>query len=155
MNISEGTYFQHDTAEDVLKAAVATGHEVYADVQDLHKDIRGLKGVGVFSVSIRSYSHKFPLLTCLQKWAKYISPDGKRQDAAHTYIHPLMQSGDYPNLHLLVNSKVSRVLFDENKHATGVEYVPSATSEPVTGVKTNQTFTVTAKRMVVVASGAL
>ena len=36
----------------MLKAAIATGHEVHADVQDLHKDIRGLKGVGVFSVSL-------------------------------------------------------------------------------------------------------
>ena len=50
VNISHGTYFQQDAAEDVLKAAIATGHEVHADVQDLHKDIRGLKGVGVFSV---------------------------------------------------------------------------------------------------------
>jgi hypothetical protein len=37
-----------------MKAAIATGHEVHADVQDLHKDIRGLKGVGVFSVSLDS-----------------------------------------------------------------------------------------------------
>jgi alcohol oxidase len=95
------------------------------------------------------------LLTCPQKWAKYISPDGKRQDAAHTYIHPLMKSGDYPNLHLLVDSKVKRVLFDDNKRATGIEYEPSATSQPITGVNSNQTFTVTAKRMVVVSSGAL
>jgi alcohol oxidase len=65
VHISEGTYFQHDTAEDVLKAAIATGHEVHADVQDLHKDIRGLKGVGVFSVSIHSYNQKSPSLTCL------------------------------------------------------------------------------------------
>lgn len=158
MNISHGTYFQHDDAEDVLKAAIATGHEVHADVQDLHKDIRGLKGVGVFSVGYYSFDRVFPVADLFfpsQKWAKYISPDGKRQDAAHTYIHPLMQSGDYPNLHLLVNSKVTRVLFDDNKRATGVEYVPSATSEPVTGVNSNQTFTVTAKRMVVVSSGAL
>jgi len=52
VNVSHGTYFQHDAAEDVLKAAIATGHEVHADVQDLHKDIRGLKGVGVFSVGL-------------------------------------------------------------------------------------------------------
>ena len=66
-----------------------------------------------------------------------------------------MQSGDYPNLHLLVDSKVTRVLFDDNKRATGVEYIPSPTSQPVTGVNGNPTFTVTAKKMVVVSSGAL
>ena len=52
MNVSYGTYFQEGPAEDVFKAAIATGHEIHADVQDLHKDIRGLKGVGVFSVSL-------------------------------------------------------------------------------------------------------
>lgn len=51
MNISYGTYFQHDLAEDVLNSSVATGHEITVDAQDLNKDIRGLKGVGVFSVS--------------------------------------------------------------------------------------------------------
>jgi hypothetical protein len=52
VNISYGPYFQEGPAEDVFKAAIATGHEIHADVQDLHKDIRGLKGVGVFSVRI-------------------------------------------------------------------------------------------------------
>jgi alcohol oxidase len=66
-----------------------------------------------------------------------------------------MQSGDYPNLHLLVDSKVTRVLFDGNKRATGIEYTPSATSQPVTGVNGSPTFKVTAKKMVVVSSGAL
>lgn len=94
-------------------------------------------------------------LTCLQKWTKYISPDGKRQDAAHMYIHPLMQSGDYPNLHLLVDSKVTRVLFDENKRATGVEYIPSPSTQPITGVSGSPASHVTAKRMVVVSAGAL
>jgi alcohol oxidase len=55
VNISYGPYFQEGPAEDVFKAAIATGHEIHADVQDLHKDIRGLKGVGVFSVSVHSH----------------------------------------------------------------------------------------------------
>jgi alcohol oxidase len=38
-----------------LKASVATGHEITVDAQDLNKDIRGLKGVGVFSVRLRTY----------------------------------------------------------------------------------------------------
>ncbi|KAG9918669.1 alcohol oxidase, partial [Aureobasidium melanogenum] len=138
MHVSNGTYFQEEAAQDVLKASIATGHEVTADAQDLHKDIRGLKGVGVFS-----------------KWAKYISPEGKRQDAAHAYIHPLMQSGGYPNLHLLLNSKVTRVTFDENNRANGIEYVPTPSSQPVGGVNSTGPFQVTARRMVVVSAGAL
>jgi hypothetical protein len=55
VNISYGPYFQEGPAEDVFKAAIATGHEIHADVQDLHKDIRGLKGVGVFSVSTHTH----------------------------------------------------------------------------------------------------
>lgn len=54
INISYGTYFQEEAAEDLFKGAIATGHEIHADVQDLNKDIRGLKGVGVFSVSLAS-----------------------------------------------------------------------------------------------------
>jgi alcohol oxidase len=52
MHISHGTHFQEEAAQDLLNASIATGHEVTADAQDLHKDIRGLKGVGVFSVSL-------------------------------------------------------------------------------------------------------
>ncbi|CAD0097278.1 unnamed protein product [Aureobasidium mustum] len=127
VHVSNGTYFQEEAAQDVLNASIATGHEVTADAQDLHKDIRGLKGVGVFS----------------------------RQDAAHAYIHPLMQSGDYPNLHLLLNSKVNRVTFDENNRANGIEYVPTPSSQPVGGVNSTGPFQVTARRMVVVSAGAL
>lgn len=55
-----------------------------------------------------------------------------------------MQSGQYPNLHLLVNSKVQRVLFEGNK-ATGVEYIDGSGAP----------LSVKAKRLVVVSSGAL
>jgi alcohol oxidase len=55
------------------------------------------------------------------KWAKYINPAiGKRSDAAHGYVHPVLDTQD--NLHLLVESKVVRVLFEGTK-AVGVEYV--------------------------------
>jgi alcohol oxidase len=67
----------------------------------------------------------------------------------------LIQSGDYPNLHLLVDSKVTRVLFDDNKRATGVEYIPSPSPQPITGVNGNPTHQVMAKRMVVVSAGVL
>lgn len=81
-------------------------------------------------------------------WAKYIGPDGKRQDAAHCYIHPLMQSGKYPNLHLLVKSTVSKVVFD-GARAIGVEYVPTSDVS-----ETTSSF-IAAKKLVIVSAGAL
>ena len=59
IHVSHGTYFQEEPAQDLLNASIATGHEVTADAQDLHKDIRGLKGVGVFSVSLACKSLMF------------------------------------------------------------------------------------------------
>ena len=88
------------------------------------------------------------------RWARYVGPDGKRQDTAHRYIHPLMQSGEYPNLHLLLESKVSRVLFDGTR-ATGIEYEPTASSQPATSLSKPASSVVKAKKLVVVSAGAL
>ncbi|GKT84126.1 GMC oxidoreductase [Colletotrichum tofieldiae] len=56
-------------------------------------------------------------------WYRYVSPeDGRRQDVAHRYLYPLLQSGKYPNLHVLVETQVLRVLFEgDEKRAAGVE----------------------------------
>ncbi|GJC87682.1 alcohol oxidase [Colletotrichum liriopes] len=56
-------------------------------------------------------------------WYRYVSPeDGRRQDVAHRYLYPLLQSGEYPNLHVLVETQVLRVLFEgDEKRAAGVE----------------------------------
>jgi alcohol oxidase len=37
-------------------------------------------------------------------------------------VHNKLQSGDYPNLHVVCEKQVIRVLFDDNKKAVGVEY---------------------------------
>ena len=55
------------------------------------------------------------------KWAKWIDPvTGRRSDAAHGYVHPVLET--QTNLHLLVQSKVVRILF-EGTNAVGVEYL--------------------------------
>jgi alcohol oxidase len=54
------------------------------------------------------------------RWPKWIDPQGKRSDAAHGFVHPIREIQD--NLHILVNRKVVRILFDGSK-AVGVEYV--------------------------------
>jgi alcohol oxidase len=54
-------------------------------------------------------------------WPKWINPDtGKRSDAAHGFVHPILDT--QTNLHVLVESKVVRILFEGNK-AVGVEYI--------------------------------
>jgi alcohol oxidase len=55
------------------------------------------------------------------KYAKWINPGtGKRSDAAHAFVHPILDTQD--NLNILLQSKVVRVLFD-GVNAIGVEYV--------------------------------
>lgn len=83
------------------------------------------------------------------RWRRYVSPDGKRSDTAHMYLHPLLRDGKHPNLHVLVESQVVRVLFDESKRACGVEYRPNPLFQSA-GPKR----TVRARKLVVVSSGA-
>ncbi|PNY26834.1 Alcohol oxidase [Tolypocladium capitatum] len=130
INVSYGTHGPKGPQDDMLAAVESLGEKEIVDLQDF-------KAVGGFS-----------------RWLRYIGPDGKRQDAAHRYIHPLMASGKYPNLHLLVESRVSRVIFD-GRRATGVEYVPSATIQSATGLSKAGRSAIEAKKLVVVSSGAL
>jgi alcohol oxidase len=88
------------------------------------------------------------------RWQRYISPDGKRQDTAHKYIHPKLQGGKHPNLHVLVESKVVRVLFDDNKRAVGVEYTPNSEFQAQIGLTAHPVKTVKARKLVVVTCGA-
>ncbi|TGO26448.1 hypothetical protein BPAE_0059g00180 [Botrytis paeoniae] len=91
------------------------------------------------------------------RWQRYVSPDGKRQDAAHTYIHPLLQSSSYPNLKILPESKVVRVLFDSSTppRATGIEYIPNEDHQPFVALSKAISHTIRAEKLVVVSAGAL
>lgn len=85
-----------------------------------------------------------------------MGPNGRRQDSAHRYLYPKLQSGEYPNLHVLVEKQVVKVLFD-GKRAVGVEYQsnPKYLSNPEflsTGYTAQRT--VRASKMVVVCAGA-
>ncbi|KND87110.1 Alcohol oxidase, partial [Tolypocladium ophioglossoides CBS 100239] len=130
IHVSYGTHGPKGPQDDILAAADSLGEKEIVDLQDF-------KAVGGFS-----------------RWLRYVGPDGKRQDAAHRYIHPLMASGKYPNLHLLLESRVSRVIFD-GRRATGVEYEPSATFQPAAGFSKAGRSTIKARNFVVISSGAL
>ncbi|KAF4628178.1 hypothetical protein G7Y89_g9974 [Cudoniella acicularis] len=91
------------------------------------------------------------------RWHRYVGPNGKRQDAAHRYVHPLLQSGQYPNLHILLEAKVIRVLFDESSppKAIGIEYKSNEEHQPSLALSKTVHNTIKAKKLVVVTAGAL
>ena len=92
-----------------------------------------------------------------ERYLRYVGPNGRRQDSAHRYLHPKLQSGDYPNLHVLVEKQVLKVLFDDNKRAVGVEYQSNpkfmANPEFLNSGYTSPR-TVRASKMVIVSAGA-
>lgn len=121
--ISEGTYRADRSTQDFIDAAALVG---YPEIEDLS----GLDFNNGVQRALRS-----------------IGTDGVRQDTALKYIHPKIQSGNHPNLHILVESQVKRIVFDGNK-ATEVEYRPKGQPE-------STLCSVKAKKMVVLSCGAL
>lgn len=98
INISLGTWTSERIDKEFLAAAEKAGWPEVPDVQDLES----INSVG--------------------KNRRYISTEGKRQDAATCYLRPRLNNEKYPNLHVLVGSQVLRVLIDDKtKRAIGVE----------------------------------
>ena len=85
-------------------------------------------------------------------WYRYVSPfDGRRQDVAHRYLHPLLQSGRFPNLNVLVGNQVLQILLDNEKRAIGVEYRPNPAFATTKTADNTKTF---AARKLVIASAS-
>lgn len=97
VHVSSGTFRCTTSENDFIAAAEMLGWPEIEDLQSLDAN----NGV--------------------QRAMRYISPDGKRQDAASKYLYPRLQDGDHPNLHVLLETKIVRVLFDDDKRAIGVE----------------------------------
>lgn len=125
IHVSDGTVRMKGPEDDFLRAAGELGWAETPDLQTLDHN------------------------NAFARWRRYVSPDGKRSDTAHMYLHPLLRDGKHPNLHVLVESQVVRVLFDESKRACGVEYRPNPLFQSA-GPKR----TVRARKLVVVSSGA-
>lgn len=130
IHVSDGGYRATNAENDFIAAAGKVGYPEIKDLQNLEAN------------------------NGFERWMRYVSPDGKRQDTAHTYLHPLLQDGQHPNLHVLVKSKVLRVIFDENKKATGVEYTPNPAYQAQIGLTLHPKLVVKARKLVVVACGA-
>ncbi|KAI1818766.1 GMC oxidoreductase [Poronia punctata] len=96
-------------------------------------------------------------------WYWYVSPvDGRRQDVAHRYLHPLLRGEEGEegarNLYVLVESQVLRILFDEERRAVGVEYRPNpifAEGNNSTGTTDKKGRCVEARKLVVSSAGSL
>ncbi|KAH8883203.1 alcohol dehydrogenase [Thozetella sp. PMI_491] len=131
VNITYKTQGSSIIEDDIIQAAGQVGQRELTDLQDFASN----DGVA--------------------RHGRYIGLDGRRQDTAHRYLHPLLQDGKHPNLHVLVEHKVVRVLFDDAKRAVGVEYVTNPGSAPNTALSKPTKHTVGARKLVVVSSGAL
>lgn len=133
VNISKGTHICSRAENAFVDACKTMGYEEAQDLQNLDAN------------------------NAIERYYRYVGPNGRRQDAAHRYLHPKLQSNDYPNLHVLVEKQVVKVLFDDNKRASGVEFQtnPKYMANPEF-LSTNYTArrTVNARKLVVVSAGA-
>ncbi|KAG6364189.1 hypothetical protein INS49_005787 [Diaporthe citri] len=130
MDVSDGTYRCKRFEDDILSAAEKVGYPELTDLQDLDTN------------------------NGFSRWLRYVSPDGRRQDTAHTYLHPKLEGGKHPNLHVLVESQVLRVLF-EGTTAVGIEYRPNPDFQALMPLTMTPVRTARARRMVILSCGAL
>lgn len=132
INVSSGTFRARRAEDAFINAADNVGYHELKDLQNLDAN------------------------NGTERWLRYVGPNGRRQDAAHRYLHPKLRSGDYPNLHVLVEKQVTRVLFDGNKRAVGVEYQtnPKYLSNPELMTAKQAPRSVRASKMVVCSAGA-
>ncbi|RYP19658.1 hypothetical protein DL765_003251 [Monosporascus sp. GIB2] len=129
VQVSSGTYRVKASEDDFIRAAGEVGYPEFTDLQD------------------------FDANNGVERWLRYISPDGRRQDAASIYLHPKLQDGERPNLHVVVESQVSRILFDQ-KRAVGVEYRPNPEYQATVSLSQQPLRSVRARKLVVVTCGA-
>ncbi|KAB5580150.1 alcohol oxidase-like protein [Coniochaeta sp. 2T2.1] len=139
IHVSDGGYRHAKMMDDYGAAAEAAGWREYDDLQNL-RDSNGV-----------------------QKWLRTVTPDGYRSTAAKGYIHPLLRDGKHPNLHVLTETHVVRVIIEggegegEQKRAVGVEVTPNGKFSVVLpgaggpGAKT----ALKARKLVVLSAGGL
>lgn len=118
----------HKVQDDFIAAATKVG---FPEVDDL----QGIEGV------FGSWRN----LQC-------VSPDGKRQDTASQFLLPRLEDGKHPNLHVVLETRVLRITFDNDKRASGVVF--RHVKEDGTD-STGDAGEVRARRQVVIAAGTL
>ena len=126
IQVSDGTHRALKAENDFIQAAQNAGW----------KEVEDLQSMSAISAVARTH--------------RYVTPEGLRQDTATTYLHPRLQDGKHPNLHVLVESQVFRVA-TENGVASGVIYRPNPKFQQG---DLAETF-VAARKMVIVSCGAI
>lgn len=128
IHVSRGTYSSPRMIDEFFASASKQGLREVPDTSDIN------------SINAMWRIHRF------------ISNEGKRQDAASCYIRPRLRDEKHPNLHVLVETQVTRVIFDEEtKRANGVEirrnplFDEDAATKPLRSLK--------ARKLVVLACG--
>ncbi|KAJ4176495.1 hypothetical protein NW755_014379 [Fusarium falciforme] len=130
VHVSDSTLRSEYSENEFIKAAAQVGWPEIKDLQTLDAN----DGV--------------------ERWLRTVSKDGKRQDTARVYLHDKLNGSDYPNLHVLTESKVVRVLLDDQKRAVGVEYTPNPDFQAAVGPTQHPNLTVKARKLVVISCGA-
>ncbi|KAK5102715.1 hypothetical protein LTS08_003515 [Lithohypha guttulata] len=133
VNISRGTFIAHRAENSFIDAAKEVGYPEVKDLQTLDNN------------------------NAIERYLRYVGPNGRRQDAAHRFLHPKLQSGEHPNLHVLVEKQVIKILFDDNKRAVGVEYQTNPKFMPnpeFIAAGYTSPRTVRASKMVIISAGA-
>jgi alcohol oxidase len=131
IHVSDGGFRHKGMMDDLIEASEATGWSEVRDLQDLEHS----NGV--------------------QRWLRTVTLDGRRSTAAHGYIHPLLRDGKHPNLYVLTETYVVRILFDESKRAVGVEVTPNTDFIPALPGGTSGKMMLRARKQVVLSAGAL
>ncbi|KAK4099141.1 GMC oxidoreductase [Parathielavia hyrcaniae] len=130
VHVSDGGFRSKTVEDEALRVAKVFGYPEVADIQDFDSN------------------------NAFGRWFRTVSPQGRRQDSAHTFLHPLLEDGEHPNLHVLVEHQVSRVLFDDEKRACGVEFIANPLFQTITPLPEDSKQTIRARKLVVVSSGA-
>ncbi|KAM7187200.1 GMC oxidoreductase domain containing protein [Rhypophila sp. PSN 637] len=129
IHISAGTFRSERSRESFIAAAQKADRPVVDDAQAFDE-------IGI------------------QRAVSYISPEGIRQDTASRYLLPKLKDGRHPELHVLLQHLVLRILFDDNKKAVGVEFKANPLFS-ADGETSTPTQSVRARNLVVVSTGAL
>ncbi|KAI0472730.1 putative alcohol oxidase [Xylariaceae sp. FL0804] len=106
IHVSHGSYSSPRIQDECIASAAKLGWTEVDDLADLES------------------------VNALWRAKRFISPDGMRQDAASCYLRPYLDDGRHPNLHVLLEHQVVRVLLDETKTAVGVEVRPNPLFRP-------------------------
>ncbi|RYP13406.1 hypothetical protein DL767_010764 [Monosporascus sp. MG133] len=135
IQVSGGPFRSLEAENDFIASMKQVGYPEVADLQDL-------ASIGATRIQ------------------KYVSPEGERQDAAHTYLHPKLQDGRHANLHVLVETQVVKVIFDgglnadDSPKASGVEFRPNPAMQP-NPIGGPGKKTIKARKLVILSSGTL